>query len=31
MNWAVIEWFLYADSDGIIFGLTTNLLCFFDI
>ena len=25
------EWFLYADSDSIIFGLTTNLLCIFDI
>ena len=22
-----IEWFFYADSDGIIFGFTINLLC----
>ena len=28
----LIEWFLnVAFSDGIIFGLTTNLLCIFDI
>ena len=27
----VIEWFLHADSDLINFGLTTNLLCIFDI
>ena len=27
----LIEWFLDADSDGITFGLTTNLLCIFDI
>ena len=25
------EQFLYVDSDGIIFGLMTNLLCIFDI
>ena len=25
------EWFLYADRDGIIFGLKTNLLGAFDI
>ena len=25
------EWFLHADSDGTIFGLTTNLLCIVDI
>ena len=25
------EWFLHADSDWIIFGLTTNLLYIFDI
>ena len=25
------ERFLHADSDGIIFGLTANLLCIFDI
>ena len=32
MNW--VDWLerlLYVDSDGIIFGLTTNLLCIFDI
>ena len=22
-----IEWFFYADSDGVIFGFTINLLC----
>ena len=27
----LIEWFLRGDSDWIIFGLTTNLLCIFDI
>ena len=27
----LIEWFLYADSDQITFGLTTNLLCVLDI
>ena len=27
----VIEWFLHADSDGIIFSLMANLLCIFDI
>ena len=27
----LIEWFLHADSDSIIFGLTTNPLCIFDI
>ena len=27
----LIEWFLYADSDWIIFGLTTNLFYFLDI
>ena len=27
----LIECFLYADSDWIIFGLTTNLLCVLDI
>ena len=27
----LIESFLHADSDGIIFGLMTNLLCSFDI
>ena len=26
-----IKWFLHADSDGIIFGLTANLLSVFDI
>ena len=34
VNWELsrlIEWFLYADSDWIIFGLTTNLLFIFDI
>ena len=25
------EWFLHADSDGIIFGLAANLLCILDI
>ena len=25
----LIEWFLYAVSDLIIFGLTTNVLCIF--
>ena len=27
----LVEWFLHADSDGIIFGLTASLLCIFDI
>ena len=27
----LIEWFLYADSDWITFGLTTNLFCVLDI
>ena len=27
----LIEWFLYADSDWIIFGLTPNMLCVLDI
>ena len=27
----LIELFLHADSDSIIFGLATNLLCIFDI
>ena len=27
----LIEWFLYGDSDWIIFGLTTGLLPIFDI
>ena len=27
----LIEWFLHVDSDSIIFGLTINLLCIFDI
>ena len=27
----LIEWFLHADSDGIIFGLTASLLCTVDI
>ena len=27
----VIEWFLCTDSDGIVFGLTSNLLYIFDI
>ena len=27
----LIEWFLYGDSDWIIFGLTTSLLPIFDI
>ena len=27
----LIEWFLHADSDSIIFGLATNLFCIFDI
>ena len=26
-----IELFLHGDSDWIVFGLTTNLLCIFDI
>ena len=26
-----IKWFLYVDSNWIIFDLTTNLLCFLDI
>ena len=28
---SMIEWFLNADSDWMIFGLTANLLCIFDI
>ena len=28
---SLIGWFLHGDSDWVIFGLTTNLLCFFDI
>ena len=27
----VIKWFLHGDSDWIIFGLTTSLLCIFEI
>ena len=27
----LIEWFLHADSAGIIFVLTPNLLCVFDV
>ena len=27
----LIEWFLYASIDEIIFGLMANLLCIFDI
>ena len=27
----LIEWYLDADSDGIIFGLIANILCTFDI
>ena len=27
----LIEWLLYGDSDWIIFGLITSLLCIFDI
>ena len=27
----LVEWFLDADSDGIIFGLMASLLCNFDI
>ena len=27
----LVEWFLHVDIDGIIFGLTTNLLCIFDM
>ena len=27
----LIEWFLHANSDGILFGLTENLLSVFDI
>ena len=27
----LIEWFLHANSDGILFGLTDNLLSVFDI
>ena len=27
----LIEWFLHAENDGIIFGLTTNLLSTFYI
>ena len=25
------EWFLHGESDGIVFGLTSSLLCIFDI
>ena len=27
----MIEWFLHADSDGVIFGLIANPLCISDI
>ena len=27
----MIEWFLCTESDGVVFGLTSNLLCIFDI
>ena len=27
----LIKWFLHGDSDWIIFGLTTTLLCMFEI
>ena len=27
----LIEWFLSIDSDGMVFSLTSNLLCIFDI
>ena len=27
----MIGWFLHADIDSIIFGVTTNLFCIFDI
>ena len=27
----LIEWYLLADSDGIVFVLMANLLCIFDI
>ena len=27
----LIEWFLCTDSHGMVFGLTSNLLCIFDI
>ena len=27
----LIEWFLHADTGGIIFDLTTNLFCIFDM
>ena len=27
----LIEWFLCTDSGAIVFGLTSNLLCIFDI
>ena len=27
----LIEWFLCTDSDGMVFGLTSNVLCIFNI
>ena len=27
----LIEWFLYANTDGVIFDLKVNLLCILDI
>ena len=27
----LIEWYLHADRDGLMFGLITNILCVFDI
>ena len=27
----LIEWYLHAASDGIIFGLMASLLCIFDM
>ena len=30
LSW-LIEWFLHANGDGIIFGLMANIFCIFDI
>ena len=27
----LVEWFFCTDSDGMVFGLTSSLLCIFDI
>ena len=27
----LIEWFLYANTDGVLFDLKVNLLCILDI